>query len=84
MRYSLALSYFKRNFKKSVRDWYLYGIGNPTSKTTIFEELVTETIMLKDSDLTVTQVNRQKMELSDMAHLHTEVGGIKSWSKLCI
>ena len=33
-------------------------------KTTVFEELETETIMLKDSDLMVTQTNRQKMELS--------------------
>ena len=39
---------------------------------------------MKNSDLTVTQANEQKMELSSMVHWAIKVGGIKSWSKLYI
>ena len=53
-------------------------------KKNVFEELEIDTITLKDSDLIVTQANRQKMELSGMVNLPNEVRVIKTWSNLYI
>ena len=41
-------------------------------------------IRVRDSDLTVTQANGQKMELSGMVHLAIKVGSNSTWSKLYI
>ena len=53
-------------------------------KSSVFKDLWTDSIQVRDSDLTVTQANRQKMELSGMVHLAIKVGGIINWSKLYI
>ena len=53
-------------------------------KSSVFKDLRTDSIWVRDSDFTVTQANGQKMELGSMAHLAIKVGVIKTWSKLYI
>ena len=53
-------------------------------KSRVFKDLKTDSIRVRDSDLTVTQANGQKMELSGMLHLPIKLGGIETWSKLYI
>ena len=50
-------------------------------KSSVFKGLWTDSIQVRDSDLTVTQANGQKMELSGMVHLAIKVGGITTWSE---
>ena len=51
-------------------------------KSSVLKDLRTDSIRVRDSDLTVTPANGQKMELSAMVHLPIQVGGIKTWPKL--
>ena len=53
-------------------------------KSSVFKNLRTNSIRVRDSYLTVTQVNGQKMELSGMVYLAIKVRGIITWSKLYI
>ena len=53
-------------------------------KSSVLKDLRTNFIWVKDSDLTVTQANEQKMELSGVVHLAIKEGGIKTRSKLYI
>ena len=53
-------------------------------KSSVFKDPRTDSLRVRDSDLTVTQANGQKMELSSMVHLAIKVGGIETWSKLYI
>ena len=60
------------------------GLKISLLKATVFEELKTDTITLKDSDLTVIESNVQKMELSSMVNLSIDAGGIKTFLSLYI
>ena len=53
-------------------------------KSSVFKDLKTNSIWVRDSDLTVTQAKGQKMKLSGMVHLTIKVGGITTCSKLYI
>ena len=53
-------------------------------KSSVLKDLRTDSIRVRDSDLTVTPANGQKMKLSGMVDLAIKVGGIKTWSKLYI
>ena len=54
------------------------------SKSSVLKDIRTDSIRVRDSDLTVTQANGQKMELSGMVHLRIKIGSIETWSKLYI
>ena len=54
-------------------------------KSSVLKDLKTDSIWVKDSDLTAVQANGQKMEFSGMVHLAIKVGGLtteKLWSAL--
>ena len=60
------------------------GSGVSLLKSSLFKDLRTDSIRVRDSDLTVAQANGQKMELSGMVHLLIKRRGIETWSKLYI
>ena len=45
------------------------GSKDSLLKSSVFKDLKTDSIRVRDSDLTVTQANGQKMKLSGMIHL---------------